>query len=286
MAVYKRTYKGYAGGYTARWSRFLILPRYSYQRLFQSKFLMLFRIACLIYPMGLLGYIYLAHNMKFLGALGANPNFITVNSSVFLYFCNFQGVMSYIMTALIGPTLVSPDLANNALPSYFCRPFSRTEYVLGRVSVLVWVLSAITWIPGLILFAVQAELAGWEWTKANWYIAMAIVVGSFLWIAMLSLVAMAMSAWVKWKVLAGTLIIGIFVVGAGFGAVINNVMRTKNGSLIDLLQMNFTIWARLFRISALTSDISTYDACMAVLAACVLSVWLITRKVRAFEVVK
>ncbi len=81
MAVYKRTYKGYAGGYTARWSRFLILPRYSYQRLFQSKFLMLFRIACLIYPLGLLGFIYLAHNLSFLKALGANPGQLTSAST-------------------------------------------------------------------------------------------------------------------------------------------------------------------------------------------------------------
>ncbi len=286
MAVYKRTYKGYAGGFTARWSRFLILPRYSYQRLFQSKFLMLFRLACWIYPLGLLAFIYLAHNLSFLKALGANPNFVSVNASVFLYYCNFQATMAYIMTAFIGPTLVSPDLANNALPSYFCRPFSRTEYVLGRISVLVWVLSSITWIPGLILFAVQAELAGWDWTKENWFIAVAIVAGSFLWIAMLSLIAMAMSAWVKWKVLAGAFIIGIFVVGAGLGAAINAVMRTKNGNLINLMQMNFTVWARLFRTTAFTPDISTYDACMAVLAACVISVFLITRKVRAFEVVK
>jgi ABC-2 type transport system permease protein len=286
MAVYKRTYKGYSGGFTARWSRFLILPRYSYQRLFQSKFLMLFRLACWIYPLGLLGFIYLAHNLAFLKALGANPNFVTVNATVFLYFCNFQAAMAYIMTAFIGPTLVSPDLANNALPSYFCRPFSRTEYVLGRISVLVWVLSSITWIPGLLLFAVQGTLAGWGWTKDNWYIAVAIVAGSFLWIAMLSLVAMAMSAWVKWKVLAGAFIIGIFVAGAGFGAAINAVMRTKNGSLIDLMQMNFTVWARMFRANGLTSDVSTYDACMSVLAACVISVFLITRKVRAFEVVK
>ena len=45
MAVYKRTYKGYEGGLTPAWSRFMILPRYSYSRLFQSKFLMMFLMA-------------------------------------------------------------------------------------------------------------------------------------------------------------------------------------------------------------------------------------------------
>ena len=38
MAVYKQTYRDYGGARTAAWSRFLILMRYSYARLFQSRF--------------------------------------------------------------------------------------------------------------------------------------------------------------------------------------------------------------------------------------------------------
>ena len=72
MAVYKRTYKGYSGGLTAEWSRFMILPRYSYARLFQSKFLIIFLIACAIYPLGAAGFIYLSHNLSFLKALNVN----------------------------------------------------------------------------------------------------------------------------------------------------------------------------------------------------------------------
>ena len=56
------------------------------------------------------------------------------------------------LTAFVGPGLVSPDLANSALPLYFCRPFSRAEYVLGKCAVSVQLLSLITWVPGLILF--------------------------------------------------------------------------------------------------------------------------------------
>ena len=51
---------------------------------------------------------------------------------------------------------MSPDLRNNGLPLYLSRPFSRTEYVLGKMSVLLILLSAITWVPGLLLFLFQA----------------------------------------------------------------------------------------------------------------------------------
>ena len=40
--------------------------------------------------------------------------------------------MAYLLTAFVGPSLVSPDVSNNAMPLYFCRPFSRTEYVIGK----------------------------------------------------------------------------------------------------------------------------------------------------------
>ena len=39
------------------------------------------------------------------------------------------------------------------------------------MSVLMYLLALITWIPGLILFVIQASMAGWEWTRDNLWIA-------------------------------------------------------------------------------------------------------------------
>src|SRR5579885_1812697 len=190
MAVYKRTYKTYSGPLTPAWSRFMILPRYSYARLFQSKFLVIFLVACFFFPLGCAGFIYLAHNLSFLKTLNIQAsNFVEINSKFFFVFVSVQGAFSYILTALVGPTLVSPDLVNNALPLYFCRPFTRTEYVIGKMSVLMWLLALITWIPGLVLFSIQASLAGWQWTIDNLWIAAAIFIGPFIWNAVLSLIA-------------------------------------------------------------------------------------------------
>ena len=246
MAVYKRTYKGYAGDLTPQWSRFMILPRYSYARLFQSKFLLMFLVACAIYPVGAALFIYVAHNTSFLKALNPNAgNLLEVNEKFFVYFCNFQSVMAYLLTAIVGPTLVSPDVTNNAMPLYLCRPFTRSEYVLGRMMVLLYLLARITWIPGLILFGIQADMAGWEWTKNNLWIAWGVFAGLFVWTIILSLIALAISAWVRWKIAAGGLILGLFFVGAGFGSVINAVMRTDKGSWIDIARMMSTAWGQL-----------------------------------------
>jgi ABC-2 type transport system permease protein len=286
MAVYKRTYKGYSGGLTPQWSRFWILPRYSYSRLFQSKFLLMFLAACSIYPVGGAAFIYIAHNMSFLKALNiGGGQFLEVTEKFFVYFCNFQGALAYLLTAIVGPSLVSPDLTNNAMPLYLCRPFTRSEYVLGRITVLLYLLAWITWIPGLILFGIQADMAGWDWTKTHLWIAWGVFAGLFVWSVVLSLIALAISAWVRWKIAAGGLILGVFFVGAGFGAAINGVMRTKNGSLIDIVQMMATAWGQLFRYDS-GNGITAAQAWMVLGIVCAISLWLLSRKVRAFEVVK
>lgn len=286
MAVYKRTYKGYAGAVTPAWSRFLILARYSFSRIFQSKFVVLFLMACFFFPLGCAGFIYLSHNLSFLQTFNIRAgNLLEVNARFFYIFCTVQATMAYLLTALVGPGLVSPDLVNNALPLYFSRPFSRSEYVLGKMSVLVYLLSLITWIPGLVLFAIQSSLAGGEWMRANVSIAVALVSGSLIWIFLLSLIAMAMSAWVKWRIAAGALILGVIFVGAGFGNALNAVLRTDSGTMLDLAEDNFVIWARLFGLNT-GARIDWVDAADAIVVAALICLWLLFKKIRAFEVVK
>ena len=125
--------------------------------------------------------------------------------------------LAFILTAFVGSWANFLAIsANGALPLYFCRPLSRAEYVLGKASVLGILLSQITWIPGLVLFVVQSTLAGPAWMWDNLWIAGSLIVSSLIWIAVLSLLAMALSAWVKWRIVAGALLLAMLFFGAGF----------------------------------------------------------------------
>ncbi len=286
MAVYKRTYRGYAGALTPAWSRFLILTRYAWRDLFQARFLTAFLVACCFFPIGCAGFIYLANNLSFLTRLNIDASkWVEINGRFFLVFLQVQNSFAFILTAWIGPGLIAPDLANNGLPLYFCRPLSRFKYVAGKFSVLFLLLSALTWIPGLVLFAIQASLAGWEWTSHNFWIANSIVIGSVLWISILSLIALAMSAWVKWRIAASALILAVFFVGSGLGAAINNVLHVRAGTLIDLANLISLVWSDLFGVSR-SAGISIEEAWSALLAFCVICCALLNRKIRAFEVIK
>lgn len=285
MAVYRRNYTAYSGVRTTAWSRFLVLFRYSRRSLFRSRLLTALFVACFFFPLLCLLTIYLMHNLSFLERAGNIGPIFAIDNKFFFYFINVQGILAFFLTAFAGPGLISPDLANGALPLYFCRPFSRAEYVLGKSSVLAILLSQITWIPGFILFIVQASLAGPQWAWDHFWILGSLLVSSVVWITILSLLAMTLSAWVKWRIVAGALLLAVMFFGVGFAQAVNAVLQTEFGFFFNLGYLVTTIEKALFEFGE-SSRISVTSACVALLIYGALCLWLLMRKVRAYEVVR
>jgi ABC-2 type transport system permease protein len=237
------------------------------------------------FPVLCLAQIYFAHSASFLAQLGIPSGIIAIDNTFFFRFVSVQGVFAFLLTAFAGPGLISPDLANGALPLYFCRPFSRAEYVLGKSSVLAILLSQITWVPGLVLFAIQASLAGASWTWSHLWIAGSLVISSLIWIAILSLLAMALSAWVKWRIVAGALLLAVMFFGAGFAQAVNAVLSTEAGQFFNVAYLMSTVWNALFRVDA-EHAIPVSQAWIALLVYCGVCLGLLMRKVRAYEVIR
>ena len=284
--VYKRSYRAYDGQLTPRWSRFMILMRYSKRAIFASRALTGFFILCLLWPLICAVGLYLNHNTLVLTAMRfSGDHLFDVDNRFFLTFMAVQGWCAFLSTAFIGPNLVAPDLANNALPLYFCRPLNRAEYIVGRGAVIVYLLSFITWIPGLLLFGIETSLSGATWAWNNGTIAAGLVFGFLLWILFLTLLALALSAWVRWKIVAGGLLLGCMFVSSGFAAAFNAVLRTHVGHYIDPAVLIASIWSHLLK-APFDIPIPTTNACIAMLSMCAVLVYILQKKVRAYEVVK
>jgi ABC-2 type transport system permease protein len=286
MAVYKRTYRGYSGAITPAWSRFLILFRYSRRNLFRSKLMTGFFVLCFFAPvLALLGIYANDHLGVLLGGPIGGAKLLKVDGAFFFGFLTVQTAFAFILTAFIGPGLVSPDLANGALTVYLCRPISRVEYVLGKLSVLAIILSWITWIPALVLFFVQASLSGWDWMIANFWIASGIFLSSWIWILSVSLLALALSAWVKWRIAAGGLLLGVLFIGAGLSLVVNGVLQTQQGYLLNISKLIHIIWEDLLHNPG-DRDLPVAEAWFGVLAFAAGCFYLLMKKIRANEVVR
>jgi ABC-2 type transport system permease protein len=196
-----------------------------------------------------------------------------------------QAGFAVFLAALAGPSLIAPDLANNALPLYFSRPLTRWSYALARLTVIVGMLSVVTWIPGLILFGLQVGLAGGWWLVANWTLGVAIVAGFLLWLLVLSLVAMASSAYVKWRVVAGAVSLAFFFILSGVSTMIDNVFRVTWGHVLDPAWSVNRVWCTLLDVDPPEGP-GAGASLLSLAVFVLLLVVVIERKLRPVEVVR
>lgn len=285
MAIYKRGYQRYQGPLTGRLARLLVVPRFAWQRIMQQRLVVITMMASLFWPLACAGFIYVANHADLLGSFGSDVGrMFEINGKFFIVFMNTQAVFAVILAAFAGPSLVAPDLSNNALPLYFSRPVSRVEYVVARLFVLLGLLSPVTWVPGLALFAMQSGMAGWDWFRAHYWLGLGICAGFLLWILLVSLVAMACSAYVKWRIVAGALVMAFFFVLAGAAQLVNVVLRVSWGTMLNPSMAMNQIWRSMFGVEA----IDGFDTanCVMILAGFVaLLLWILERKLRPVEVV-
>ena len=285
MAVYERRYKVYDGPLTPAWSRFLVVTRYALKDVFRSRLLIAFLALCSLFPIVALVIIYFRHNTRLLEAFDLGvADLVKINEGFFLLFMNVQGWLAFFLVVFVGPSLISRDLSNNALPLYLSRPFTRREYVLGKSSVLMLLLSVITWIPALILWVLQVTLEGREWLSAHGRILPGFVLGFWTFILVLTLLALAISSWVRWRFVAGFLLLTIYLSGGFFALVIEQLFDSDWGQLLNLRRLMSIEWAALFG-QKLPAGPPAWIAVTALVLLVLLSLGLLHRRIRAYEVV-
>ncbi len=290
MAVYDHGYRGYSGPLMPARTRFLVISRYGLRDVFASKLFLAFFAFCFAWPLVLLIAMYLRYNAEALTLINLDSadllEFVQVNTWFFQsVFLRNQLMLGFVVVLVTGPSLVSADLRNRAMPLYLSRPLTRTDYVLGKLVVLGVLVSAITWAPGLLLFVIQASLGGREWLLEHWRIAPAMVVVSAVWILCMSLPMLAIAAWVKWKPWARIVFLGLIVSGSALGEFYKAFYDSWLGSMVVAFDVADALSDAVFGAES-PGAMPAAAAWAAAAALAALSAALLYRRVRAFEVVK
>jgi ABC-2 type transport system permease protein len=263
-----------------------VLPRFAWARIFHQRSILIFTVMAMIWPFMCVIFIYLTNHLDLLkGASGQFLSFIKVDGKFFYTFMNVQSTFAIILSALAGPGLIAPDLANNALPLYFSRPLSRMGYALARLVTLAGVLSIITWIPGLILFGIQTGMADSKWFSSNWRFGFAVLAGFVIYLLLLSMVALAISAYVRMKIIASAAILAFFFLLSGASAMINGVFRVDWGHALNPSWAVSRLWYAMLNIEPPAGP--GVAACSFITAGLILLLgYVLMRKLRPIEVIK
>ena len=292
MAVYKRRYNAYTGSLTPEWSRFFVLTRYAFADLFKSRFFVLLLILCIVPSLFFAGYIFIANNetVQLLMRI-RSADLFSVGTQYFIIIMIVQTQLAFLLNCWVGPVLIAGDLTNGAFPLFLSRPFSKADYVLGKLTVLGLLLSAVTWIPCLLLFSLQAGLARGGWLWSHLWMVVPILLCSSIWILMLSLISLAVSAWVKLRIVATGVIFVSFFIPAGLGEMFNAIMTTSWGRLLNFSYMFRLILARQFREPSMLmgsdwNEIPVPAAWGMMIFVCVLALLILNARLRAREAVR
>jgi ABC-type transport system involved in multi-copper enzyme maturation permease subunit len=267
-----------------------VLVRYALAEAWSSKITIgLFTLSllpCIVFLFG----IYLADNPIARALFGARGGLnLAIDARFFFKILQFQSWPALVLTAWIAPRLITFDLADHALPILLSHPISRFAYVLGKFIALLASLSIVTWVPCLLLFVYQGYSSPAPWAAANLRIAGGLFGGAVIWIAFLSLLGLALSSWVKWRGVATGIIFAAVFVPAAVGAIVNGVLRTRWGLLLNLPVMMSNLWQQLLgapdainpRLSLPTGPIAAVLG-----AACFLCAAILNQRIRACEVTR
>lgn len=289
MAVYEQTYRRYDGPLLSGFQRFWVIPRYAWKRLASSKLVVILLVLAAISTLGAATIIYLPHNLRVIETMGIDvAGLIPIDPRFFRFWLGLQLLWSFLFVLIAGPRLISMDTSNGALPLYLARPLDRKEYVLGKLSVLAVVISLMTWVPGLLLFALQGALDN-AWIGENLRIAAAVFGGSWLWILWVGFVTLGLSALLRWPLaVRGALLVMYFVLFP-FSFMLAEVMRSPQGHLIHIFGDLGHVLDALFGVHQLYggawSDVSVTGAATVLAVTFALALLVLVKKLRAYEVV-
>jgi len=286
MVVRDRRWSAWDGLATPTNRRFLVLTRFALKDVFDSRVFLAFYILCLVPSAVALLAIYFSHNTQFLEQFGGLDSwFSKAPDWIFLHLFGWQALPAFLAAVIVTPPLIAADIDNNALQIILARPIGRRDYILGKMVVLFLLLSPLTWIPGLMAFILQSLMAGRQWTAENIRIAVAFLVGHCVWILVVTMLCLAVSAWIRLAAFSRGALVAIFIISAVVGRMINGVTRSSIGDLLHLSRAMESVVLRFFGAtppSALPSAANWFTLITVVL----LSLWVLNLKLRAVQEIK
>lgn len=290
MSLRQHGFRTHRGPWTRSVTRPLVIARYNLAGVFSSRLFTIFYVACFLPSCLCMVSIYLRYKLEtYAGFTGTAWQEITASDILddWLYYGILQPSewLAFLIILVVGPSLLAPDLKDNAMPLYLSRPVTKLQYLLGKLLVLFTLTAAVTWLPGLLLVLANAYYAEDGWLLNNLSVPLGLVGSCLVWTACLSIIALALSAWVRWRPAATLGFLGLFVIGSAIGNLFRATSGDWYGSLIILWDAIEVVGRDLFGAKA--SELMPLPWAWASLgAATALSFWALLQRIRAYEVVR
>jgi ABC-2 type transport system permease protein len=211
--------------------------------------------------------------------------FIAPTVDTFRQFLDQQGPFVFFVSVYVGAGLIANDRRAHALQIYLSKPLTRTEYIFGKMAILMAFLLMVTWLPAIVLLLVQISFTGsFEFVGEHLYLLPAITVFSFLQAAMVSASMLALSSLSDNSRFVGILYAGLLFFSEALYGVLRAVTGESRLSWVSLGNNLAQLGDLLFRLP-LRYSTPWAISLLVVVAIIVASAFVLERRVRGVEVV-
>jgi ABC-2 type transport system permease protein len=211
---------------------------------------------------------------------------LPIDVRLFERFVEGQGLFAFFVTVYVGAGLVANDRRANALQVYLAKPIQRSEYIVGKLAILMTYLALVTLVPSLLLVVMQLVFAGSvSFVTAHPSLIPAIIVSSLVRVIVASLTMLALSSLSRSSRYVAVLYTGVIFFAEAMYAVLLVAMGSNRVAWMSLSR-NFEVIN-----DALFSQTARYETPLVVcvivlLGLAALSVSVLERTIRGVEIVK
>jgi ABC-2 type transport system permease protein len=236
-AVYDRGYRPYEGPRGRRGAAIFALYKASIRRALGLRRSWRQKVA----PFVLLGVVTIPAIVN-VGISYVTRDRILVDRIEIITYRDYVGVSSALLlfVAIVAPDVMCPDRRQHVLPLMFARPLTGADYVFAKLAAIFTILFAFSFLPQMVLYIgnMLVSDSALDYFKSNmdviWQVTLAVAVLAFYY----AVISLAISSLTERRIVAGSAIIGLFLVTSITAAIIiGERSRFDPGTPADLLNL-------------------------------------------------
>jgi len=278
MPIHDQGYRRYEGRREPHGRRWWVIARAGImERLRERKFLGLLLFASVPF--------FVRTVMLYLGSNVPQATFLEATPSTFREFLDQQSIFVFFISIYVGSGLIANDRRANALQIYLSKPLTRVEYITGKLVTLLVFLTAVTWLPGMLLLLLQMMFAGnFTFLRANVFLFPAITLFSAILVLFSAFAMLALSSLSKSRRFVAMMYAGLIFFTAAMYQALRGMTTSRAWAVISPEDTLDVVAAVIFR-SPGTPAVPLWAALLTIGVIIGLSIWVLERRVRGVEVV-
>jgi len=238
MTIREKGYSHWEGELTAKKFPWWPITRFGIRSTFRKKFFKVFFFGSLIPAVVFLVGIYISERLEdFSFMIQKQGDFLTVDPGYFKSYFTGDFLLFMIVMILVfcGGGLISDDLKHNSLQLYFSRPLKKSQYFLGKASVVFFFLFMVTLVPGLVFFIMKLVFSGsFKFFGSYPWLPLSIIGYSFLVTLFFALYTLFLSSLSKNRRYVAILIFAIYFFSDIIFNIFYGIFRSQYFALISL----------------------------------------------------